>query len=427
MSSYGTAGNGPIRGMHSAWGRLFVVSGSELYRVRSDGQIALIGSGISGSAPVSIDHNADSLVVVANPNAYYWLKSADTSGDAVPTPTLTAITDPDFTSRGAKYVRFVDNYMLFMEPNSGRFFGSDVGSVTNYNALNFATAEAAPDDLVGMIVDHRQVLLLGEESGEVWENTGAAGFPFERAVNGFFEIGCANGDTVAKLDQSVAWVANDYTVRRLTGLTPQKISTVAVEQFLSTATLSTGKAYAYSLDGHFFYVMSFTEGCWTYDATTNEWSERGSYPETYYKWQFSATAFGNVFVGDAYSNKIGTLKISTYDEVGSVQRMEVAFQPVYAENRRAIHHELEIVMETGVGLTTGQGSDPEAMLDYSDDGGITWKSLPNKRLGALGERRTRVVWNKLGSARQRVYRIAVSDPVKVVLTDAVLDVTGGRF
>ena len=84
-------------------------------------------------------------------------------------------------------------------------------------------------------------------------------------------------------------------------------------------------------------------------------------------------------------------------------------------------------METGVGVTTGQGSDPKMMLQKSDDGGKTWQSLPDKTIGKLGERFSRAVWYNLGSSRQRVYRAAISDPIAVVVTDTVTEVRGGRL
>jgi hypothetical protein len=67
------------------------------------------------------------------------------------------------------------------------------------------------------------------------------------------------------------------------------------------------------------------------------------------------------------------------------------------------------------------------MMDYSDDGGLTYKSLPNKSLGAIGRFKDRVFWTGLGSSRERVYRGAVSDPVKMTVTDTLLEVDGGRL
>lgn len=415
ITSWTTVGSGSIQAMHSALGSLYVVSGSELYEVDSNKTATLLGN-IGSPNNIDIDSNASSVVVVNEPNAYYW--DGTTFGQ---------ITDTDFTSRGAGDVEFVDNYLLFREPDSGRFFGADLGSATAFDALSFATAEAHPDELNGMRADHRQLILTGEKSVEIYENTGAAGFPFERAINGYVEQGCLNGKTLAKIDNTVYWLADDYTVRKLDGVTPIRVSTHAIEQKIFDTTTATGKAFTYSQDGHLFYVLSFAEGTFIYDATTNEWHERQTYGESLWNLRFHAQAFGLELVGDSTSNKIGKIDPEGYDEFGSIQRMEWTYQPVYAEATRAFHRRLEMVLETGVGLTTGQGSDPEIMLDFSDDGGQTWTSLPNKSLGPIGNYETRVVWHALGSSRQRVYRAAVSDPVKIVVTDTQLEVDGGRL
>ena len=102
------------------------------------------------------------------------------------------------------------------------------------------------------------------------------------------------------------------------------------------------------------------------------------------------------------------------------------WQPVESGDRkRLFHHELELLMEVGVGLEgSGQGSDPQIMLQFSEDQGRTWSSERWKRLGGRGEYRVEVIWNQLGSSRERVYRVAVSDPVSVVFTGAHLRASG---
>jgi hypothetical protein len=359
--------------------------------------------------------NTDSVVVVNNPNAYYWDGS-----------TFGQITDVDFTARGASQVEFVDNYLLFLEPDSGRFFGADLGSATSFDTLNFATAEASPDEVLGMKADHRQLVLFGEESIEIWENTGVSGFPFERVINGFVEIGCFNGFSIAKVDNSVMWLANDYTVRRLDGVTPVRISHHGVEASIQNATISTANAFSYSQGGHLFYVLSFNEVTWVYDATTQKWHERQTYGYDNWNAGSHASAFGLELVGNVQNSAVGSLRKDLFTEWEGTQRSHWCYQPIYAENRRAFHDRLEIVCKTGVGITVGQGSDPEIMCDYSDDGGITWTSLPNKKLGPLGQYRKRVEWRALGSAEQRVYRAAVSDPVDLEIVDSIIDVRGGR-
>lgn len=413
VHAWTTVGTGPIHGAHAALGYVFIVSGTKLYKVDSAQTATELGD-IGTVGNLDMDSNGTYVVVVNAPNAFY------TDGT-----TFAQITDVDFTSRGAADVEFVDNWLLFREPNSGRFFAADLGSATSFDALNFATAEGFPDDLVGIKVDHRDVMLFGSETVELWSNTGIAGFPFERATNGFIEIGCLNGRTVVKQDNSVFWLADDYTVRRLEGNVPQRVSTHSVEQSIVGATIDSARAFAYSQDGHLFYVLSFPEVTWVYDATTMAWHERQSYGEDNWSVGCHAQAFGLELVGDATSNKVGYLDSETYTEWSNTMRMEWTYQPVYAEQRLAFHDRLEIVLETGVGLVTGQGSDPQMMLDYSNDGGQTWRTLPNKDIGAIGRYDTRVVWSRLGSSRQRVYRASVSDPIPVNVTDTQIEVRGG--
>ena len=417
LTSWTTLGTGSIAGMHSALDLVFVVSGSELYKVDVNKTATLLGN-IGAPGNIDIDSNTIGVVVVNEPNAYTYTLSTDT---------FAQITDVDFTDRGAGDVEFLDNFLLFREPDSGRFFGADLGSLTSFDALNFATAEANPDDLNGMKVDHRQIILTGPKSVQIFENTGATGFPFEAAINGYIEQGCLNGRTLSKQDNSVFWLADDYSVRKLDGVTPVRVSTHAIEQKLFDITISAANGFTYSQDGHLFYVISSPEGTYSYDATTGQWHERQTYAKDFWHPRSHAQAFGLELFGDSTSNKIGFADPTAYDDFGAIQRMEWTYQPVYAEGRTAFHKRLEVVVETGVGLTTGQGSDPEVMMEFSDDAGQTWESLPNRSLGAIGNYEERVIWHGLGSSEHRVYRGAVSDPIKMTVTDTLLEVDGGRL
>lgn len=416
VASWATVGSGTIEGMHADHGLLYVVSGGGFYSVTSTPTATYRGA-VGSSTEIDMDSNDVAVVIVSPPNGYHY-----TPG----TTTFAAISDSDFTSRGAGDVEFLDNYMLFREPDTGRFFGADLGSVSAFDALNFATAEGAPDTMVGFKVDHRQAILLGERSTELWENTGISGFPFERMINGFIEQGCINGKTVAKLDQSLFWVADDYTVRRLQGATPVRVSTHAIEQWLKSVTLVSLRGYSYTQEGHLFYLLTAPEGCFCYDVTTQLWHERQTYGSDTWDWAHPVAFAGKILVGSTTSNVIGELDPETYTDLSETHRMEWTYQPVIAEGRRAFHDRFEIECEVGVGLTTGQGSAPEIMLSLSDDGGRTWRVLPNKSLGAIGKYKTRVVWNALGASRNRVYRAAVSDPVQVAITGTYLEVRGGR-
>ena len=420
VESWVTVGSGPIRGLYAeaidfSTGRkdyLYVVSGDEWYYVDSAGSATLLGN--IGTAPNPDMVATDGAVVVVNePNAYYW--DGTTFGQ---------ITDADFVARGAAEVEFLDNFLLFREPDSNRFFGSDLGSATSYDALSFSKVDAAPDELIGIITENRQLVCFGAKTTEIWENTGISGFPFERNINGTLEVGAIE-NTHARAYDMVFWVADDYTVRRLDGNVGTRVSTHAIEQKIKAGTIRS--AFAYDQEGHSFYILVLDEGTYCYDVMTGEWSERQSYGRNNWDMRYAALFSGEVRIGDWNSNKVGDLSFDTYTEQGDVQRMEWTYQPVYAEQQRAFHKRLEIVLETGVGNTTGAGSDPSIMLDYSDDGGKSWTSMPDRKIGKRGESLTRAVWHNLGSARQRVYRAAVSEPVPITVTDTVLEADGGRL
>ncbi len=416
IGTWTTVGTGPIYAMHRAFGYLWVISGAKLYRVDTNLTVTEIGS-VGFVSRIDMDHNTTTLVVVNQPNAFYY----DTT-----TSTFAQITDVDFTSRGASGVEFLDNFLLFIEPDSGQFFCADVGSATSFDSLNYATAEGAPDNLVGVKVDHRQALLGGEETIEIWELRGGAGFPFRRAANGFVEIGVANGATMAKQDQSVFWLAPDNTVRRLDGLTPVRISHAGIEQALGDVTIGSGVGFAYAQEGHLYYVLQFPERTFVYDATLKDWHERQSYGHPYWlAWSHEQFA-GKELVGDISSNRIGYLSPLIYQDWDSIQRMEWTYQPVYAQGNAAFHDKLEIIAETGVGLISGQGSNPQMMMDVSDDGGRTFEALATMSMGGIGAFRTAIEWGQLGSSYDRVYRGAVSDPVKTVIIDTQLTARGAR-
>lgn len=416
LSSWATVGTGPIQGMHTDHGSLYVVSGGGFYTVNSSASATLRGT-VGSSTEIDIDSNDIGTVVVSPPYAY----SYTLSGAA-----FAQITDADFTSRGAGDVEFCRNFMLFREPDTGRIFGADLGSLTAFDALSFFTAEGSPDAALGLKVDHEQPIIFGEKSAEVWENVDISGFPFQRAANGFIELGALNGKTPAKIDNSLLWVASDYTVRRLEGYTPVRVSTHAVEQWLKTVTVASLRGYTYTLDGHLYYLLTATEGAWQFDITTQLWHERLTYDEATWGWGNPVQFAGKVLVGSTTSNVIAEISPTTYADLGETQRMEWTYQPIYFDGRRMFHDSLELTCEVGVGLTSGQGSSPEVMLEISDDAGRTWQALPNRSLGAIGQYATKVTWHGLGSAYQRVYRLAVSDPVKVAVTDAVLTYRVGR-
>lgn len=402
-----TVSNG--RGLYRWKTQLYCVSGNTLYHVLSNGSVVSIGT-ISGSGLISWAETPTQLVICDAGASYTY--------DGT---TLAQIADADFVD-GAQCCS-IDGYVLFRRENSGVFFASDLADATSYDALMFASAEGLSDNIVGIIADHRQAILAGEDSMEIWYNAGVSGFPFIRDPNGFIELGCRAGRSLAKIDNTVFWLASDLTVRRLDGVTPIRVSTHGVEQAIRGYTSDDAQGFCYSDGGHLFYALSFPTdlATWVYDATTQLWHERSSYGYTRWRPCAAALAYGRWYVQCYSTGKIGYLDHETYTDFGDTQRVEVTFQDTYNDGNRIIHNTFEVVVETGVGLVSGQGSDPQVTLEVSDDSGRTWRTKPTKSLGEIGEYKTRLRWISLGQSRYRRYRLSMSDPVKFVVADALLD------
>jgi hypothetical protein len=421
-----TIGSGPIRGTHTASNEeYFVVSGNKLYRVSSSWVATELGSLNTSSGPVSIADNGTHVVVVDGTYGYVWTISP--AGFA-------QITDPDFP--GADQVTYQDGYFLFNKPGTGQFFISGLNDVS-FDALEIATAEGSPDQLVGLVSANQNVYLFGTQSTEVFYNSGDADFPFARIQGAIMAVGCAAPHSIVKVGGSVVWIGRDSggfgIIYRTDAYQPQRISTPSLEAVIREIPqdeIGDARAWTYQQGGHLFYVLNLpnVDTTWVYDASTGLWHERnylGTWGAERHRADCHSVAHGENVVGDYENGRIYALDPDTEDDNGvSIVRKRAA--PHISKNgARLFHTYFQLDMETGVGTSTGQGENPQVMLRYSDDGGHSWSSERWADAGRIGARRTRVIFRRLGSSRDRVYEITIADPVKVVLIGAELGIEEG--
>ena len=419
-----TIGTGPIRGMWQYGSYGYVVSGARLYRLDSSWNSLAIGA-IAGTGPVSMVDNGTQLFIAANPEGYIY---------NVSTNEFAEITDPDFP--GAVMVGYLDGYFTFQEPNSQRFWVTQLLDGTSVDPLDFASAEGMPDDLISLFVDHREVWLFGTQSVEVWYDEGNVGFPFSRIQGAVNELGCAATYSVAKMDNSLFWLGSDARghgmVFRANGYTGKRISTHAVEIAIqSYDILSDAIGFTYQQDGHSFYVLTFpsAQKTWVYDAATDLWAERAGFANgQFIRHRANCQMFFNeeVIVGDFQNGKIYAYDLTNYADDNQPQKWLRSWRalPTGTNNlKRTAQHSLQIDCETGVGLDTGQGSDPQIILRWSDDGGHTWSNEHWMSIGRVGAYFFRAIRRRLGMTtklRDRVYEVSGTDPVKIAIMGAEL-------
>lgn len=396
------------RGLLVVNGQMYAIVGQSFYTVSESGTYTRVGE-VLGDARVMMA--ADGISVVTDGGYIY---------DGSTIYPITDIDRPDFEA-----VDFSDGRILYVETDSGRFGASGLYDAGNYDGLDFATAEGSPDDLVTLIVDHREAILFGRDSTERWYNAGSDGFPYLRAPDGFIEIGIIGRHARCKADNSVFWLASDRTIRRLSGATPIRVSQHGVEEAIASyGTVDDCEAFSWTWDGHIFVAFRFPteERCWVLDVTTGEWHERASYGEDGWDVAHAVVLNGRVYVLNAHTGAIGYLSDTSHQEFGGILRREVTFPSVYSGQQRLFHSALDLTFRTG---DAPVDVSPTVLLQYSDDGGSTWNAMPDRELGDMGEYRKVVRWHRLGMARDRVYRVSVSDAVPFHLLDSNLAVAPG--
>jgi len=425
-----TIGTGPIRALwaHQTNGSdFYVVSGTEFYKVTGLTATPTLLGTVTGTGPVSIADNGTQMFLACNPDGFIYNEV---------TNVFAKITDPDFT--GAVTVAYLDGYFVYNEPDSQKVWVTELLDGSSVDPLDFASAEGSPDGLVAINVDHREAWLFGTDSVEVWYNAGLADFPLTRIQGAFNEIGCVAAFSVAKLDNALFWLGTDARgqgiVYRANGYAGVRISTHAIEYAIAQyGNISDAVAYTYQQEGHAFYVLTFPSGdaTWVYDVSTQAWHERAGWNTTLgeftrHRSNCQCNFGGNTVVGDYQNGNIYTLDLNVYADNGGIQKWLRSWRALPTGTntlKRTAQHSLQLDCEAGTGLNTGQGSDPELMLRWSDDGGHTWSNEHLSKMGKIGQYYRRVFWRRLGMTmqlRDRVYEVSQTDPVKAVIVGAEL-------
>jgi hypothetical protein len=455
-----TVGAGPIRGLWVTNGIAYVVSGSEFYSLTTSYTATLLGT-VSGSGPVSMADNGTQIFIACNPLSYIYNTS---------TLVFAQITDVDFPGAGS--VGYLDGYFVFNEPDSQKFWVTNLLDGTSIDPLDFASAEGYPDNVISLIVDHREIFLFGNTSVEVWYDAGTPDFPLARIQGAFMEVGCEAAYSVAKLDNSVFWLGSDARGRgivyRANGYTPARISTNAVEYAIQGyGSISDAIGYTYQQDGHPFYVLIFpsAEATWVYDVSTQLWHERAAFENGLFVRHRSNCQMSyndEIVVGDYEDGRVYAFDLDVYADDDQTQKWLRSWRALPAGQnnlKRSAHHSLQLDAETGVGLAqypsydtaekllteaglyltteagdylttsaylAAPGYDPQVMLRWSDDAGHTWSNEHWNSMGKLGAYGTRTIWRRLGMTekiRDRVYEVSGTDPVKIAIVGAELFVT----
>lgn len=420
-----TAGSGPILAINnqeSIW--WYIVSGHEFYRYTAPAppaapNLELLGSIGTPSVEGRFDY-LNMVTVAAGPTAAVavvppngWVINHTTS--------VVHQIGTTWPEDGASSVTYIDGYFVFTSPSFG-FFISKLSDPTSYDALDFASNEGGGD--VRVMTLNGELWFGSPQGMEVWYNSGDADFPFRPRRSARINIGVGSPQSMAIGDNSLFWLGIDGIVYRSQGYRPQRISTHWVE----TVTAATGtlveSSYCTTHRGHIFYIINFPGRTLGYDCATEQWHERASSADGTGRYRGNATASIEIdtgVVGDSMSGILFTQQASLGTENGIAVRRQMITPPLWANTTRAFADRLEIEMDPGIPASPGS-----LVLDWSDDGGNTWNGGPRTlNTGADFNHRRRVFTTRMGSFRQRVYRLTGNGPATLYGIDA--DIQGGSW
>ena len=415
-----SVGTGPVKVINSDLpGYNYVVSGSQFFRVRDNGSggwlteyLGLIGDPVGDPTyTVTVAVGAAAAVVCVPPNAF--------TCDHV----STTLNQLGGTFPGATSVAYMDGYFAFSQVTDvNRWFISGLFDPSNFDALDFAYSDALPNAIIRIIGHRGEFWMMGLAGHEVWYDSGNADFPFRRRPSAVIRKGVSSALSITVGDGSVWWVGLDGIIYRSNGYLPERVSTHAVEHILANqpgGANGVTNGLFYVQDGHSFYSVTFGSRTFVYDCATKAWHERSSSTDGAAAWRVSCAASMPSFLalGDSRSGgKIFAPIQNDATEDGAAVLHSATLPPLWAATRRAFCARVELEMQT---LTYTD----DLTLEWSDDGGITWGPSRTLIPTTGTATRRRVYTTRLGSFRQRVFR--VSSPASWTLYAVDSDISAG--
>ncbi len=400
----------------------FHVNGQNLYSYTSDMVVTDHGT-VVGTDRVSMATSSRYLVIVVPGVTAYAFDNTDSS--------LTEITNVNF--QVSDTVAFKDGYFIFTASDGDQFFISNLNQPLVYSALDFGSAEVRPDKIVAVHVNHNELYVLGEETIELFQNTGGAGFPFTRVQGGNLQKGLASKYGAINFDNSFVFIGGDVnelaSVWKLTGGSASKISTSAIDNAIQKFTkdeIAASFLMTFAYGGNFYLSLTLTSTAipsktFVFNATTSAatgqltWHERQS-GMTDNRWRVSAVVqvYGALYVQDRTDGRVGILDKDAFEEYDEAIKRQKTSMPFDLDRFPLYVSELKLTMESGVG--TIDGLDPQVRLEISDDHARTWSNSWKRSYGVIGNYQSLPSWRRQGRVpRDRVVRFTTTEPVKSVI------------
>lgn len=411
-------GDTPVRGSIAVGDFKYDVHRGVFWEVNNAGVKVNRGTLNTTAGRVQLTYNGTQIAMVDGINLYVY--TIATNAFAVVT---TNVIDAPID------ITFQDSYGILAYRN-GRFQLTASYDFTTLDALDYATAESNPDGLVRVIADHGELILFGAQTVEFWINSPSQDFAYVNQKGTTLEFGLAAPWSCVKYNDSICGLFKNtmgqVQVMVMAGHALRKISDPDLDYIINKyGSVADATAFSYLLGGHPMYEINFpSEGkSWLYDASSNMWTVlQSGLSGMRHRAEIQTDFLNKPRVSDYMNGNVYTLNADTYTDNGEPIVREITSRHLLNNLNQVAVHRLQIDFETGVGMSTGQGQDPKAMLQISKDNGHTWGNEKWASIGKIGGYLTRTIWRCLGTARDWTFRVRVTDPVPFRIAAVSADV-----
>lgn len=412
----GLSASGADRGWHVMGTTLYKVSGSSLVQITSAYALTVLGV-VAGSDRAIFADDGTNLYLTANSSIYRW------NGSTLSTVAQSVVTNPGSIA----YI----NKQFIITGDNGLFATSNVGDGTTYNALNYAEAEVSPDPLFRAYVYSQLLYLAGSKSVEPWWNSGTGNPPFDRQDSALMNIGIAGKHAITSTDQYMYWLNDERQFVQAVGSSARNISSSSISHKVEAySSVSDCIASTCTFDGQTFIFWAFPAANKTlfYSETHNYWGELQSdteYPGD--RWYGNAVirCYDKNLVADYRNGNVYELDLNTYTDNGDT-RLRIRTIPnitgklINRPGKRITVGGITFDAQVGVGLSTGQGSNPVIMCEMANDGGHTYAAEQHVSIGAMGDYALPITFDAFSSGYSIRCRVKCSDPVYFSLFDTAV-------
>jgi hypothetical protein len=341
------------RGLLELNGFVFDAQDDTVYLLQSDYSVfRTYASIVDDGLPVSITASETSGFVVSG-GVFYRLS------DVLQTPAQPFIPSA---------IAVIQGLVVCLEQGTNRFFFSSDDGQT-WNALDFQTAEAYPNALVNLVVDHQELWLFGNRRAQIYVLTADPNAPFQAVSGGIVEQGLAAKFALCQLDNSIFWLGQNkdgaLMFWRANGYSPVRVSNHAVENTWRSygANFSDAQCATFQQNGHQCIRLTFPSAngglgaTWNYDASMSPemaWTEAPWWNPILSRYESHrgssyVSAFGKILVGDRANGCLYEMSPDFTSDFGYPIRWERRTPHQVADGKRVQYHRLGLFMQTGVG------------------------------------------------------------------------------